>query len=114
MYKKSCINNCKKCPAKVKEEQLELDFTAELPADVHLEFDFYSIPTVDYHADSRTSQQTSALNKIVSDLLDTVIMLNEEHGEELNHVLIEDEALHERLGKVEWLLSTSRQKRKVK
>lgn len=110
MCKETCLSKqCKKCALKglrSKEEQLELDFIAEPP----IEFEDFCDP----FTGTTSHTKTSALNKIVSDLLDTVIMLEEEHGEELNRVLIDDSALHERLGKVEFLLWQTRQKRKVK
>lgn len=54
----------------------------------------------------------SAMSKIVADLVNTVIMLHNEHEQELVDALINDTTLHESLSKVEFILWQTRQQRK--
>lgn len=59
-------------------------------------------------------QAKPALSKIVADLVNTVIMLHEEHSEELSNVLLHEESLYANLDKIEHLLWVTRQQRKGK
>ena len=54
----------------------------------------------------------SALSKVVADLVNTVIMLQEEHSEELSNILLHEESLYANLDKIEHLLWVTRQQRK--
>lgn len=54
----------------------------------------------------------TALTKIVEDMLNTIQMLQQEHQEALEQVLLDaDKAMQTKLNDVEWLLFTTRQKR---
>jgi len=54
----------------------------------------------------------TALTKIVEDMLNTIQMLQQEHQEALEQVLLNaDKDMQAKLNDVEWLLFTTRQKR---
>lgn len=56
--------------------------------------------------------KSPVMSKVVSDLVNTVIMLHNEHEQELIDVLVNDKTLHESLSKVEFILWQTRQQRK--
>lgn len=53
-----------------------------------------------------------AMSKIVGDLVNTVVMLHNDHQEELTNTLLHDASLHANLDKIEHLLCVVRQQRK--
>ena len=53
-----------------------------------------------------------AMSNIVADLINTVVMLHEDHQEELTNTLLHDVSLHANLDKIEHLLWLTRQQRK--
>lgn len=54
----------------------------------------------------------SAMSKVVGDLVKTVVMLYEDHQEELTNTLLHDASLYDNLDKIEHLLWLTRQQRK--
>lgn len=54
----------------------------------------------------------SAMSKVIGDLVKTVVMLHEDHQEELTNTLLHDVSLHANLDKIEHLLWVVRQQRK--